>query len=162
MTAPAAGVPRLMFFVDPRLAQLQLSKQQATQRGFPSPSTLAKVRDNTAQASPTVRTLLRIDRALGWQPGSAAVTMVGGNPLSVTARTTGNAKARDDATQPMTRDEVIHRLLSQLHDEIARTGRQVSSLAERLERLDAVHARLAAELTIDDALVKQFATDEDI
>src|SRR4051812_39286480 len=107
MTAPAAGVPRLMHFVDARLAQLKMSKQQAARRGFPSPSTLAKVRDSADQTPPTVRPLLRIDRVVGWHPGSAAVTMLGGVPLSVTARTTGNAKTRDAATQPMTAEEVI-------------------------------------------------------
>jgi hypothetical protein len=159
MTAPA-GVSRLMDFVDARLAQLQLSKQQAAQRGFPSPSTLAKVRDSDDQTTPTVRTLLRIDRALGWQPGSAAVTMLGGNPLSVTARTTGNAKARAEATQPMTAEEVVHRLLAQLRDEITRTRRQVSGLGEHVDRLAAVHDRLAAEFNISESLVKQFMADE--
>jgi len=107
-----------------------------------------------------VRTLLRIDRALGWQPGSAAVTMLGGNPLSVTARTTGNAKARAEATQPMTAEEVVHRLLAQLRDEITRTRRQVSGLGEHVDRLAAVHDRLAAEFNISESLVKQFMADE--
>jgi hypothetical protein len=149
-----------MYFVDARLAQLHLSKQQAAQRGFPSPSTLAKVRDSHEQSTPTVRTLLRIDRALGWQPGSAAVTMLGGNPLSVTARTTGNAKARDEATQPMTADEVVHRLLGQLRNEIALTRRQLSGLGDHVDRLAAVHDRLAEEFSVSDSLVKQFQADD--
>ena len=66
MTAPANGVPRLMHLVDTRLEQLRISKQEAARRGFPNPTTLAKVRDRDVQKTPTVRTLLRIDRGLGW------------------------------------------------------------------------------------------------
>jgi hypothetical protein len=149
-----------MYFVDARLAQLHLSKKQAAQRGFPSPSTLAKVRDSHEQTTPTVRTLLRIDRALGWQPGSAAVTMLGGSPLTVTARTTGTAKARDEATQPMSANEVVHRLLGQLRDEITRTRRQVSGLDDHVDRLAAVHDRLAAEFSVSESLAKQFLADD--
>jgi hypothetical protein len=93
MTAPAAGVPRLMYFVDARLAQLGLSKRAAARRGCPAPSTLPRALTTAGQNTPTVRTLLRIDRALGWQPGSAAAVMLGGAPLSITARTTHPACA---------------------------------------------------------------------
>ena len=57
-----------MHFVDARLAQLQLTKKDAASRGFPDPSTLPRARDTDTQATPTVRTLLRIDATLGWQP----------------------------------------------------------------------------------------------
>src|ERR1700736_7021809 len=92
MTEPADGVPRLMHFVDARLAQLHLSKQEAARRGVPKPSTLHKVRDRDYQSTPKVRTLLRIDQALGWEPGSSAVVMLGGHPLTVTARTSRRAR----------------------------------------------------------------------
>jgi hypothetical protein len=42
-----------------------MSKQEAARRGFPDPSTPAKVRDRDHQAAPTVRTMLRIDHTLG-------------------------------------------------------------------------------------------------
>ena len=71
MTVPADGVPRLMHFVDARLTKLRMSREEANRRGFPNFSTLAAVRDRDTQNTPRVRTLLRIDRTLGWQPGSA-------------------------------------------------------------------------------------------
>jgi hypothetical protein len=150
MTVPADGVPRLMHFVDARLAQLRMSKEEAARRGFPNPGTLAKVRDRDNQNTPTVRTLLRIDRTLGWQPGSAAVVMLGGNPLTVSARTTRAVKAKEKTARPMTADEVVTRLLDQLHDEITRTRRNVADLSDRLQRLHAIHTSLVEEFRTAD------------
>ena len=159
MTVPADGVPRLMHFVDARLAQLQLTKRDAALRGFPDPSTLAKVRDKDTQTTPQVRTLLRIDRTLGWQPGSAAVVMLGGHPLTVTARTTRRSRAHEQAAQPMTAEEVVGRLLDQLRDEIARTRRDVAGLDDRLDRLSAVHNLLVEEFRVDARLLVEFGVD---
>ena len=97
MTVPADGVPRLMHFVDARLEQLRMTKDEAVRRGFPDPDTLAKVRDRSTQNTPRVRTLLRIDRTVGWQPGSSAVVLLGGNPLSLTARPTKGMRAKEQA-----------------------------------------------------------------
>ena len=156
MTVPANGVPRLMHFVDARLEQLHISKEAAARRGFPNPSTLAKVRDRDTQNTPTVRTLLRIDRALGWQPGSAAVVLLGGNPLSVTARTTKGVRARERAARPVTGDEVVARLLDQLRDEISRTRTDLAALDERIQRLCTVHDRLVEEFRVDERLLRAF------
>jgi hypothetical protein len=160
MTVPADGVPRLMHHVDARLSQLRMSKEEAARRGFPDPSTLAKVRDRDHQATPTVRTLLRIDRTLGWEPGSAAVVLLGGHPLSVTARTTRRVRTRADAATPMTADEVMTRLLDQLGDEIAKARQDLAAVGDRVERLCAVHDRLAEEFGIDEHLVDEFAADD--
>ncbi|WP_094287314.1 hypothetical protein [Mycobacterium lehmannii] len=156
MTVPADGVARLMHFVDARLGQLKMSKEEANRRGFPHPSTLAAVRDRNSQHTPTVRTLLRIDRTLGWQPGSAAVVMLGGTPLSVTARTTRNVRAMERSAAPMTADEVVDRLLGELHDEIERARGEVRAADERLQRLYTVHDRLLQEFRVDPALVAEF------
>lgn len=156
MTAPANGVPRLMQFVDTRLGQLRMTKQEAASRGFPNPSTLAKVRDNDVQNTPTVRTLLRIDRALGWQPGSAAVILLGGFPLTVTARTSKGVRAREIAARPVTGEEVVNRLLDQLGDEIARTRADLTALGERFDRLCAVHTSLVDEFRVDTKLLRDF------
>jgi hypothetical protein len=145
-----------MHFVDARLAQLRMSKEEAARRGFPNPSTLAKVRDRDTQNTPTVRTLLRIDRTLGWQPGSAAVVLLGGNPLTVTARTTRAVRARERAAKPMTADEVVSRLLEQLRDEIARISKDLAGLDDRLDRLYVVHNRLLEEFRIDEHLLHEF------
>jgi hypothetical protein len=160
MDVPADGVPRLMHFVDARLDQLHISKEEAARRGFPNPSTLAKVRDRDSQNTPTVRTLLRIDRTLGWQPGSAAVVLLGGNPLSVTARTTKAVRAKEQAARPMTGEEVASRLLGQLHDEITRTRRDLAGLDDRLDRLCAVHDRLAEEFSVNEHLLHEFGDDD--
>ena len=149
-----------MHFVDARLAQLQLTKKDAASRGFPDPSTLPRARDTDTQTTPTVRTLLRIDRTLGWQPGSAAVVMLGGFPLTVTARATRRGRAKEQAAKPMTADEVVSRLLEQLRDEIARTRRDVAGLDDRLERLSAVHDRLVEEFLADADLLHEFGVDE--
>jgi hypothetical protein len=160
MAVPDDGVPRLMHHVDARLSQLQMSKEEAVRRGFPDPSTLAKVRDRDHQATPTVRTLLRIDRTLGWEPGSAAVVLLGGHPLSVTARTTRRVHAHAEAATPMTADEVMTRLLDQLGDEITKTREDLAAVGDRVERLCAVHDRLAEEFRIDEHLVDEFAPDD--
>ncbi|WP_006243404.1 hypothetical protein [Mycolicibacterium tusciae] len=156
MTVPADGVARLMHFVDARLGQLRMSKEDANRRGFPHPSTLAAVRDRDSQHTPTVRTLLRIDRTLGWQPGSAAVVLLGGTPLSVTARTTRGVRAHEQSSTPMTAQDVIDRLLGQLHDEIERARNDVRAVDDRLQRLYTVHERLSQEFRVDHTLVEEF------
>jgi hypothetical protein len=156
MSAPVNGVARLMQFVDTRLEQLRMTKQEAAGRGFPNPSTLAKVRDNDVQNTPTVRTLLRIDRALGWQSGSAAVILLGGFPLTVTARTSKGVRASEMAANPVTGQEVVNRLLDQLGDEIARTRKDLTALGDRLDRLCTVHSRLVDEFRVDTKLLRDF------
>jgi hypothetical protein len=142
MTVPADGVPRLMHFVDARLARLKITKEEAAERGFPDPSTLAKVRDRDAQRAPTVRTLLRIDGGLGWQPGSAAVVLLGGHPLTVTARSTEATRARAHSARPVTADEVVSRLLDQLGEQIDAARRDLEAIAKRVEHLGELHEAL--------------------
>ncbi|KMO72851.1 hypothetical protein [Mycolicibacterium obuense] len=156
MTVPADGVPRLMHFVDARLAQLRMSKDEAHRRGFPHPSTLKAARARGSQRTPTVRTLLRIDRTLGWQPGSAAVVLLGGAPQSVTRRITRNVRAQEQTATPMTAEDIADRLLGQLRDEIERARSDVRAFDERLTRLHTVHERLAQELRVDHTLVQEF------
>jgi len=157
MDVPSDGVARLIHFVDARLGQLRMSKEEAVRRGFPDPDTLPKVR--YTHGTPKVRTLLRIDRTLGWQPGSSAVVLVGGTPLSLTARTTRGVRAKESAAQPLTADAVIERLLTQLSDEIGRARDDLRRVDERVRRLSGVHARLAAELRVDEGLVREFGDD---
>ena len=142
MTVPTDGVPRLMHFVDARLAQLKMSKEEAARRGFPDPSTLSKVRDRNTQRTPTVRTLLRIDNGLGWQPGSAAVVLLGGFPLTVTARATVATRTRAHKARPVTAEEVVSRLLDQLGSQIEAARREVKIVAGRVDRLRELHHAL--------------------
>ena len=142
MTVPTDGVPRLMHFVDARLAQLKMSKEEAARRGFPDPSTLSKVRDRNTQRTPTVRTLVRIDNGLGWQPGSSAVVLLGGFPLTVTARRTAATRTRADNARPVTAEEVVSRLLDQLGSQIEAARREVKVVAGRVDRLGELHRAL--------------------
>jgi hypothetical protein len=159
MTMPSDGVARLMHFVDARLQQLGISKEEAARRGFPNPTTLAKVRDRDTQHTPRVRTLLRIDRALGWQPGSSAVVLLGGNPLSVTARVTKGVRARELTARPVSADEIVTRLLDQLNSEIDDLRGDMAGLDARLQRLHTVHRRLSDEFRLDKHLLDEFAVE---
>jgi hypothetical protein len=80
MEVPTRGITRLHHFVTERRNTLNLSRTQMFARGGPSPSTMNKAlsRDRALTRS----TLERIDRALGWAPGSAAAVMDGSTPTS--------------------------------------------------------------------------------
>ena len=80
MEAPEQGIERLHHFVTERRRALNISRTQMFARGGPSPSTMNKAL--TGARGLTRSTLDRIDRALGWAPGSAAAVMGGGMPTS--------------------------------------------------------------------------------
>ncbi len=75
---PADGVGRLLFFVEDRLAQLRWTREDLAAAGGPAPSTLYKAAERGGGLS--VKTLARLDVALGWQEGSAQWTLAGGSP----------------------------------------------------------------------------------
>lgn len=75
---PADGVGRLLFFVEDRLAQLRWTREDLAGAGGPAPSTLYKAAERGGGLS--VKTLARLDVALGWQEGSAKWTLTGGSP----------------------------------------------------------------------------------
>src|SRR5260370_18990596 len=97
---------------------------------------------------------LRIDSALGCQPGSAAVVLLGGHPLTVTARTSKGVRAREKAAKPMTGDEVG--LLDQLGDEINCTRMDLATLGDRLDRLHMAHRQRVEEFRADETLLHDF------
>ena len=80
MEAPEQGTERLHHFVSERRRTLGISRTQMFARGGPSPSTMNKALTGDRGLSRT--TLERIDRALGWVPGSAESVMSGGVPAS--------------------------------------------------------------------------------
>jgi hypothetical protein len=133
-----------------------MTKDEAHRRGFPHPSTLAAARASNDRRTPTVRTLLRIDRTLGWQPGSGAVVLLGGWPLSVTARTTRAVRAQEQAAMPLSAQGVTDRLLDQLHAGIEQAREEVRAVDERLTHLYTVYDRLTDELRVDRSLVEEF------
>jgi hypothetical protein len=157
MTVADDGVDRLIHFVDERLAQLQIRREEMARRGGPSYDALTKIRGRSTQNTPRVSTLLRLDRALGWQLGSSAVVLLGGTPLSVTARVRG--KARLQAAQPVTAEEIMHRLVDQVHDEIARLDSAHTAIGQRIQGLRAVANRMLEEITVDEDLVTEFSDD---
>lgn len=155
MTIPADGIERLIYFVDARIAQLNLSKEEVARRGGPSRDTLAKIRGRHDQRTPAVGTLLRLDQSLGWQPGSSAATLLGGKPLSLTARRRKHS-SRHDAARPLTETEVLRRLTDQLRDEIVRLEGAREAVDIRIGKLRGIYDNIVAELDIDDQLVADY------
>lgn len=155
MTVPAEGIDRLIHFVDARLAQLKLSKKEIARRGGPGADTLSKVRGRQGQNTPTVATLLRLDAVLGWQPGSAAVALVGGTPLSVLARRK-RVRYSKQPPQALGEGEIEQRLTAQLRDELQRLEEDRAAVDRRIELLQ----RVIVELAPDDELAAQYDTSE--
>lgn len=77
---PADGVRRLLFFVEDRLAQLRWTREDLAAAGGPHPSTLYKAAEREGGLS--VKTLARLDVALGWQEGSSQRTLAGESPAA--------------------------------------------------------------------------------
>ena len=154
-----AGVDRLLHFVDARMAQLQIRREEMAGRGGPSYDALTKVRGRATQNTPKVSTLLRLDRALGWQLGSAAVVLLGGTPLSVTARVRRKARLKQQAAQPVSAGEIMQRLIDQVHDEIARLDSAHTAIGQRIQGLRAVANRMLEEISVDEDLVAEFSDD---
>lgn len=93
---PADGVGRLLFFVEDRLAQLRWTREDLAAQGGPAPSTLYKAAERGGGLS--VKTLARLDVALGWQEGSAQWTLAGGSPtLRISEQVSRCAAAVDAA-----------------------------------------------------------------
>ncbi|MDQ2636943.1 MAG: hypothetical protein M3Y83_08720 [Actinomycetota bacterium] len=157
MTVPANGIERLIHFVDARIAQLNLSKEEVARRGGPNPDTLAKIRARTTSRTPNVETLLRLDQSLGWQPGSAAVTLLGGRPLSITAIGAGVGRPRQhNAEAPVTTNEILYRLAEHFNDAIVHLERIHADVGNRIEALRTLHGHFLAELAVDGDLVAEY------
>lgn len=151
MTAPAEGIDRLIYFVDARLAQLKLSKAEIRRRGGPVNDTLSKIRGRQSQKTPTVATLLRLDAVLGWHPGSSAVALVGGYPVSILARRKSVQQSKTPL-QPLDEDEIGERLTTQLREELDRLEEDRAAVDRRIELLQ----RVIAELSPDEKLVAEY------
>jgi hypothetical protein len=138
MAAPADGIDRLIHYVDARLDQLGLTKEDVARRGGPAVDTLSKLRRRTDHGRPTIGTLSRYDAALGWQPGSSAVTMLGGVPRSITTRRPG----KKPATPPLADDDIVTRLTNQLRDELDRLVRMRDSIEASITRTRSIYEGL--------------------
>ncbi|BBY46592.1 hypothetical protein MARA_00220 (plasmid) [Mycolicibacterium arabiense] len=121
MEAPEHGIERLHHFVTERRRALGISRAQMFARGGPSPSTMNKALTGTRGLSRT--TLERIDRALGWAPGSAETAMDGGTPTSHIPAPEAGCPAHEHVvavleslrTQLHTADQLVADLLGSSH-----------------------------------------------
>jgi hypothetical protein len=121
MEAPERGIERLHHFVTERRRALGISRAQMFARGGPSPSTMNKALTGTRGLSRT--TLERIDRALGWAPGSAETAMDGGTPTSHIPAPEAGCPAHEHVvavleslrTQLHTADQLVADLLGSSH-----------------------------------------------
>ena len=121
MEAPERGIERLHHFVTERRRALGISRAQMFARGGPSPSTMNKALTGTRGLSRT--TLERIDRALGWAPGSAETAMGGGTPTSHIPAPEAGCPAHEHVvavleslrTQLHTADQLVAGLLGSSH-----------------------------------------------
>ncbi|AJA43344.1 LamD-like protein [Mycobacterium phage Sbash] len=71
------------------MTRLGLTQANVTERGGPSDTTLRKIIDGEPVGISTA-TLQKLDTAFGWEPGSAAATLAGGEPI-----TSGVIRGRD-------------------------------------------------------------------
>ncbi|WP_441964645.1 helix-turn-helix domain-containing protein [Mycolicibacterium houstonense] len=95
---PKQGPERLIHFVKQRLSDLGITQEELAARGGPDRSTLGKLRSRPGQQTPTVATLLAYDDTLGWDRGSAAVTLLGGTPQEAQSATCGATLDIDEKT----------------------------------------------------------------
>lgn len=122
MEAPEQGIARLHHFVTERRRGLGISRAQMFARGGPSPSTMNKAL--TGDRGLSRSTLERIDRALGWAPGSAEAVMGGNSPTShIPAPSETDCPAHDHVvavlesirTQLHTAEQLVEDLLGSSH-----------------------------------------------
>jgi transcriptional regulator with XRE-family HTH domain len=74
-----SGLPRFGAIVAARRASLGRTRDRIAELGGPSDTTLANLEAGTGRV-PSPATLVKLDTALDWAPGSAARTLAGGEP----------------------------------------------------------------------------------
>jgi hypothetical protein len=122
MEVPTRGIERLHHFVTERRSALNISRTQMFARSGPSPSTMNKAL--RGDRGLTRSTLDRIDRALGWAPGSAAAVMDGDTPTSQIPAPTddGGCPAHDHVVAVLETVRVQLRTAEQLVDGLLGAG----------------------------------------
>jgi hypothetical protein len=134
---PQAGMPRLMFFVQHRLAQLQLTREALAACGGPAPSTLRKACREGRLLS--ARSTARLEAALGWQPGSAQRVMAGGSPSMRISEQVETASGRIDAVLGGGGEAGVRQTAAELRDFLM-------TVVERLEDFYTGPARAPGEV----------------
>jgi hypothetical protein len=111
---PDDGPARLLFFVEQRLAQLGWTREDLATQGGPSPSTFYKLVRQAVR--PTERTIVRLDRALGWEAGSSHAVMAGGAPSLSVSRAVATVSARIDAELACCQDSGVKKTAAELRE----------------------------------------------
>jgi hypothetical protein len=111
---PNDGPGRLLFFVEQRLAQLGWTREDLATQGGPSPSTFYKLVRQAVR--PTARTIVRLDRALGWEAGSSHAVMAGGAPSLSVSCELATVSARIDAELACCQDSGAKKTAAELRD----------------------------------------------
>ena len=109
---PVDGVRRLLFFVEDRLAQLRWTREDLAAAGGPHPSTLYKAAERDGGLS--VKTLARLDVALGWQEGSAQRVLAGQSPALRVSEQVNTCAAAIDAARRDAECAVVSRCATEL------------------------------------------------
>ena len=118
MQIPNRGIARLDYYVNERRFVLDITRSQMFARGGPSPSTMHKALAGDRGLSSI--SLDRIDRALGWTPGSAESVLDGGTPTS-------QIPARSDAGGCPAHDHV-HAVLESVRIHLQGANRLIDGL----------------------------------
>ena len=108
------GPARLLFFVEQRLAQLGWTREDLAAQGGPSPSTFYKLVRQAVR--PTERTIVRLDRALGWEAGSSHAVMAGGAPSLSVSCELATVSARIDAELSCCQDSGVKKTAAELRE----------------------------------------------
>lgn len=111
---PDDGPARLLFFVEQRLAHLGWTREDLATHGGPSPSTLYKLIRQAVR--PTERTFARLDRALGWEAGSAHEVIAGGAPSLSMSYRLETVSARVDLELARGEDSGVRRTAAELRE----------------------------------------------
>jgi hypothetical protein len=126
---PEAGMPRLLFFVQHRLVQLQWTRKSLAAAGGPNPSTLRKAHREDRELAE--RTLARLDRALGWQPGSAQRVLDGGSPAVRISEQVETVTSNIDAALRDEEEAGVRHTAAELRDFLMTVAQQLDGFYTR-------------------------------
>lgn len=124
------GPERLAKAVKARRTQLGLAQGDLGGRGGPGVVTVGQI--ERGQNRPQGLTLARLDRALEWEPGSAAEVLAGGQPTPASGASV--RPDREGATTYLTRREgpdLSTATIDELLEEVARRARAANPDAQR-------------------------------
>ncbi|HUO40148.1 MAG TPA: hypothetical protein VMU34_20905 [Mycobacterium sp.] len=85
-----------------------------------------------------------------------AVTLLGGQPLSLTAGSRGAQRPKKRALLPMSEREIVRRRVCRLRGEIAWAEGDPDAVDARIRSLTTIYDSFTAELTVDEDLAAEF------